>query len=203
MSQQQSGYHHPHHHPSAHYPQQHQQHQHQHQQQPPVAAPDPTRPTPRAPTSSSGIILHQPYPNSVGAPPAQPQYAQHPHQHRHHTAHRPTASTSSAVSPPPIPTHTRPIDMPQSPARPGSTNYGVSLPLLPPSMDVPCSMFNVHQWNAVGSFLALPVLAPATVHDTRSLHAYRPSPPSPARHTLLRGPVPKLPRPPKVAPERE
>ena len=92
----------------------------------PAAAPDPTRPTPTRPTpgahaSSSGVILHQPYPNSVGTPPIQAQYAQH------QLGPRPTASASSSISPPPpIPTHTRPIDMPASPARPGSTNYGVS-----------------------------------------------------------------------------
>ena len=103
----------------------------------PAPAPVPTRPNPGALASGSGVILHQPYPNSVGVHPTQAQYPQRP------TAHRPTPSSSSAAPPPPIPTQTRPVDMPASPVRPGSTHYGVSLHLLAsaPSISVE------HQWN--------------------------------------------------------
>ena len=189
-------YHH-HHGASGHRSTQHQQHLRNltHYPAAPSASPTPTptapdhirsRSNPGALASTSGVILHQPYPNSVGIQSAQAQYAQ------------PTPSSSAVAPPPPIPTHTRPVDMPVSPVRPGSTHYGVSLhsPASAPWLCVE------HQWNVVGSFLALPVLAPA-IDDSRSLHALQP----PHSYTLDLSPrrrtVPKLPRPPKVASERE
>jgi len=55
----------------------------------------------------------------------------------------------------------------------------------------------------VGSFLALAVLV-AVVDDTRSLHARRPRLSAAGLTIRVRGgAVPKLPRPPKVAPEGE
>jgi len=166
-----------------------------------AASTDPTRPNPTALASSSGVILHQPYPNSVGIHPVQLQYTHH-HQTAH--SHRPTQSSSSsaAAPPPPIPTHTRPVDMPASPTRPGSTHYAVSLRLLASAPLISVE----HRWNVARPVLALAVLPP-TIDDTGSLHAFHPSytpRPRPRPRLVVRRTVLKLPRPPEVVPsERE
>ena len=138
--QHQSGYYPHHHHPHLQYP-----------AAPtaptaptPAPAPGPTRPNPGAVASSSGVILHQPYPNSVGIHQTQAQYPQH------QTSHRSTPSSSATGPPPPIPTHTRPIDMPASPVRSGSTHYGVSPHLLASAPLI----FVEHQWNECSRILS-------------------------------------------------